>query len=210
MVALVHEAEAQVLVTPVPATPAWSGIDLLAHVVGVVDDALAGRLDGAGTDPWTAAQIESRRGRSVDELVDEWEAKAPTFEAFLDGIGASGRQAVFDVVTHEHDLRDALARPGARGSDGVHVGLTFVLPPFTAAAAEAGIRLRVEAGGGTWGPTGDVDAVLRAEPFEVLRATSGRRSADQVRALDWEGDPEVALPAFTFAFFRPRADALSE
>lgn len=36
---------------------------------------------------------------------------------------------------------------------------------------------------------GEPVATLRGEPFELLRAMSGRRSADRVRALDWEGEP---------------------
>lgn len=119
----------------VPACPEWSVHDVVAHVAGVVADALAGRLDGVATDPWTAAQVDARRDRSVDEVLEEWETGAPTFEGLLDAIGDPGRQAVLDVVTHEHDIRGALGAAGARDSDAVRIGLGFVAPRFIEAAA---------------------------------------------------------------------------
>jgi uncharacterized protein (TIGR03083 family) len=194
----------------VPTCPAWTVQDLLAHVAGVVDDAMAGRLEGAGSDEWTAAQVVARRGRPLTDVVAEWAAAAPAFAAVLDDLGMTGRQAVFDCVTHEHDLRAALVTPGGRVSDGVAVGLSFVGPAITGAAQAEGISLRVEAEGvGAWGPEGAA-AVLRGAPFEVLRAATGRRNADQVRAMAWEGDVTSALPAFTYGPFRPCDDPVEE
>jgi hypothetical protein len=37
---------------------------------------------------------------------------------------------------------------------------------------------------------------VAADPFELFRALSGRRSLDQVRALAWVGDPEPYLELF--------------
>lgn len=186
----------------VPTCPAWSVHDVVAHVAGVVDDALAGRLDGVATEPWTAAQVDARRDRPLAAILAEWEASAPAFEGMLDAIGAPGRQAVADVVSHEHDIRAGLGAPGARDSDAVHVGITFVAPAFVAAAAERGIAVRVAVtGGASWGD--DADAVLSGDAFELLRAMTGRRSLDQLRALRWEGAGEAVLPAFTFGPFRP-------
>lgn len=45
--------------TTVPTCREWSVHDVVAHVTGIVDDALAGRLDGVATDPWTAAQVDA-------------------------------------------------------------------------------------------------------------------------------------------------------
>src|SRR3954468_20563801 len=46
--------------TPVTATPSWTVRDLVAHLAGLTADAQAGRLEGAGTDEWTARQIAAR------------------------------------------------------------------------------------------------------------------------------------------------------
>lgn len=131
----------------------------------------------------------------------------PAFEGLLDSIGDPGRQAVADVVTHEHDIRAALDQPGARDSDGVAIGLGFVAPLFVRdAVAPLAVTVRIEAAGGvTYGEPG-ADLVLRAEPFDVLRALTGRRTVEQIRAMDWSGDVERVLPAFTFGPFRPAVE----
>jgi uncharacterized protein (TIGR03083 family) len=196
--------------TPVPTCPGWTVHDVVAHVSGVVDDALAGRLDGVATDPWTAAQVEARRDRSVADILAEWDEQAPAVEVLLDAIGDPGRQAVADVASHEHDVRVALGAPGARDSDAVHIGLGFFAPHLVESAAGRGIVLRVEAGGGlSWGPD-DAPTSLRGEPFDLFRAISGRRSPHQLRAMRWEGDGEAALAAFTYGPFRPAAQPIAE
>lgn len=196
----------------VPACPEWTVHDVVAHLAGVVDDALAGRLDGVATDAWTAAQVEARRQRSIGEIITEWAATAPTFESVLDGIGPRGRQAVLDAVTHEHDVRGALAAGGARDADAVSIGVSFVAPVLVTTAAELGVTLRVEvAGGSHYGaPPASAGAVLRGEAWELMRAMTGRRSAGQLRRLDWERFDERMLAAFEFGPFRPAAADLLE
>ena len=192
----------------VPACPAWSVRDLAAHVTGVVDDALTGRLDGAGSDPWTAAQVDARRDRSLEEIVAEWAANAPQFEGLLDSIGAPGQQAVFDVTTHEHDLRGAVGRSGAHDSDAVRIGLGWLAPQALAAMATAGLppmRLR-STEGDEWSNGEDPSATLSGSRFELLRALSGRRSRAQLEALTWTGATESHLAAFEFGPFRTPAN----
>ena len=54
--------------------------------------------------------------------------------------------------------------------------------------------LRLRTGDQDWVEgTGSPAASLAADPFELFRALSGRRSLDQVRALAWDGDPEPYL-----------------
>jgi uncharacterized protein (TIGR03083 family) len=119
--AVVRETGDDRLDRPSPATPRWTVHDVLAHLVGVTADAVEGRLDGVATDAWTQAQVDRRRGRTVGELLAEWDDYGPRFEALMDALPqeVSG-QAVFDAVTHEHDLRCALGRPGARDRAAVH------------------------------------------------------------------------------------------
>lgn len=211
--ALVEGVDDEVRARTVPACPSWRVHDLVAHVTGVVDDVMAGRLEGGGTDPWTAKQVEARRGRPTAEVLSEWNHLAPQFEAILDSFGPPGRQAVMDVVTHEQDLRGALGRPGARDSDAVVIGAGWLGATITAAAAAAGhpvLRLRTTDGQEWAGGTGDPVATLTVTPFELLRACSGRRSEAELRGLDWEGDVDAVLPAFTFGPFRPRPTPLGE
>jgi hypothetical protein len=49
----------------------------------------------------------------------------------------------------------------------------------------------------SWTAGGDEPlATLRATRFELFRAMSGRRSLDQLRSFDWDGDPEPFLTYF--------------
>lgn len=101
-------------------------------------------------------------------------------------------------------------------------------PMMTAARALArlddlGLDAEVRAGAG-WG-TLDVDAGgesrhlgahgahqarVRAQPFELLRAVSMRRSVRQIRALDWDGDVDSLLSllqsSLTGGYALPDAD----
>src|SRR5437763_7932093 len=93
--ALVTDLADGQLSTSVPSCPGWTVHDVVAHLAGTVADVQAGRLDGVGSDPWTAAQVEARRATPVDEIVEEWAAGSPTFEDGLRALGpAVGASAV--------------------------------------------------------------------------------------------------------------------
>ena len=203
IVALTAGLNNQQSATVVPTCPEWTVHDVVAHLAGVVDDALAGRLDGVATEPWTAVQVEARRGLPIADIVADWTVKAPAFEDVLDPIGDAGRQAVADLVTHEHDIRGALGEPGARDSDAVHIGFGFMAPLLvsSAAANRADVHVR-STNGPTFGNAG-APIVLSGDAFDLLRAMTGRRSLAQLRALDWLGDMEAVLPAFTVGPFCP-------
>jgi len=200
----------------VPACPQWRVRDLVAHLAGVVDDVLGGRLEGAGSDHWTDAQVVARRDRDVDELLAEWNAQATQLEGVLDSFGPPGRQLVMDAVTHEHDLRGALGAPGERDSDAVVIGLDWLASAYQGAAAAGGLPgLRIVAtdgAGATWVPPIErpVVATLSGSSFDLLRSLSGRRSEAEIRALAWDGDVDAVVPSFTWGPFRLPARTLGE
>jgi uncharacterized protein (TIGR03083 family) len=200
---------------PVPACPEWSVHDVVAHLTGVCADILAGNIEGVATDPWTAAQVAPRRSRPLDEVLKEWSEIAPQVEAFADNFpGRAADQWVADLATHEHDVRGALSRPGARDSDAIEVGLDFLVTMFleSSLAARSLPALRVRAGERQWVVGGDGDALaeLEAAPFELFRALTGRRSPAQIRGYRWDGDPAVYLPAFDYGPFTTRSTDLHE
>lgn len=194
----------------VPTCPRWTVHDVVAHLAGVVSDVQAGRIDGVATDPWTAAQVDARRARTIEQMLEEWHRGAPWFEGLLDDIGDPGRQAVGDVVTHEHDIRAALRRPGARSSDAVSVALDFIASGFVVWNRSRGIALGVRTTDRLEYGMEDAEVVLTGERFELLRAMTGRRSVDQLRVMDWRGDAAVVIPNFTVGPFRPAAQAIDE
>lgn len=202
---------------PVPACPEWTVKDVLAHVTGICADVLAGKLDGVATEPWTAAQVEARRQRTLDEVLEEWSTVAPQVEGFADQFpGRVGDQWIFDLTTHEHDVRGALGLPGARDSAGITIGLDFVVTEgFAAGLSARGLSpLEVRAGDRSWvagaKPDATTGAAVEAPAFEMFRAMAGRRSVAQIAGFTWSGDPAPYLPTFEFGPFTPSSTDLKE
>ncbi len=171
--------------TQVPCTPAWTARDVLSHVSGVADDGLAGRMDGAPGEAWTAAQVERHRGATVDELLVRWSQQAPAFAEIIEHLGE--RRPPIDCHSHEHDVRHALARPGGRSN--------AIIDMMKYAPVDAPIRVVIEFTDGSTVTTGDASSdslvTLRgATAFELFRSRLGRRTRQQVRTADWVGTDE--------------------
>lgn len=185
------------LAEPVPATPRWTALEVVAHLTGVASDAVHGRVDGMPGPAWTAAQVTARRDRGLEELLVEWAEVGPAVDAAL----AARRlplPVVHDVLTHECDLREAFAAPlpAAAAAD-----LEAALDPLARglvrrAAGDGGLTLR--AGGREWTAGTDGPSV-EVEPYELHRGLMSRRTAAQLRAWPWSADPGglvERLPAF--------------
>jgi uncharacterized protein (TIGR03083 family) len=189
----------------VPTCPQWTVHDVLAHLTGVCADILAGNLEGVATDPWTEAQVDKRRGVPVPELLGEWTELGPHVEAIAAAFpGRAAEQLVFDLTTHEHDIRTAVGLPGARESAGIHVGVDFgVTAALPTSLNDRGLApLRVHAGDQQLvSGEGEPGATVATSAFELFRALTGRRSAAQIRAYEWTGEPGPYIAAFTFGPF---------
>ena len=93
---------------PVPHCPQWSVRQTLAHLTGVIDDAIHQNMEGVTTPAWTQAQVDKRGERTGPEIVEEWNTTAPFVEAVATERGMGLSQLLFDAATHEHDLRHVL------------------------------------------------------------------------------------------------------
>lgn len=207
---LIEAASDAQLDTVAPATPEWRVRDVVAHLVGVTSDILTGTIDGITTDAWTEAQVAPRRVRPIADLLAEWEDNARRVEPMIKDFGSTAGQFLFDAVTHEQDIRGALAQPGARDSDAVEIAFAWggeVIGDMRGAAEVGALRIRSETGDVVWG-RGDVTSSCRTSRFEVVRATSGRRSVHQMLAWDWDGDPRLDL--LVMPIFTPRPEPLVE
>ena len=192
--------------TVVPACPAWTVHDVVSHVTGLASDLLARNLDGYASEPWTAAQVEARRSHTTADVVAEWAALP--LEPLLADPAAHGLPeimptvATVDLLTHVHDVREALDQPPPASPD-VAAELvlrslvadlrsrTTHLPPLSIGAD----GLRDFAVG-----RGEPAVTVKATPYELMRALTGRRSRQEVAALEWTGDPspyvDVLLPSY--------------
>lgn len=191
---LVSSLSEEQLDTMVPGCPKWRVRDVLAHLTGATADFIARNFEGAPSPAWTARHVDARRDRSVAEILDEWGRLAPVAEAELTELGHLP-QAVADVVTHEHDIRGAVGRPGFRNDELVAWLARFSVSNLGKKLTGAGLpalRVHTESADRILGE-GAPGVTLDTTDFEVIRAVFGRRSRAQLDAMAWDGDPEPYL-----------------
>ncbi len=183
----------------VPACPDWTITDVVAHLYGVEVDIMDGNIEGAGTAAWADDQVRRFAPLGLHQLSEVWNETSPRVEAMGGTFPPrAAAQLVFDACTHEHDLRGAMGCPGARDTDSVVIGLTFIEDSMRGLVEERqlpGIELDSPYFGATIGPS-PAPVRVSTTAFELFRTFAGRRSADQIRSLPWEGDPSPYLEVF--------------
>jgi len=179
---------------PVPACPAWTVHDVVAHLVAVVEDVMGGRLTGIPTEEDTAAQVARRAGQPVAEMIEEWNELSAAFEALLSTTPIW--PAAMDVLSHEQDIRGATDQPGARDVPAIVAGARRLTPGIPAPVA---LVVHLDDDDHRMGPeAGDGPALeLTTTTFEAFRFRLGRRSRAQLAAMAWNGDPEPVLDHLT-------------
>jgi uncharacterized protein (TIGR03083 family) len=83
LAALVGGLDEAELAAPVPACPRWSVQDVVAHLLAVTEDALAGRLTGPPSEAETAVQVARFRGHEIRDMLAAWAVTAPQFGQLL-------------------------------------------------------------------------------------------------------------------------------
>jgi mycothiol maleylpyruvate isomerase-like protein len=189
----------------VPACPAWTVRQTVAHLAGLAQDIVALNMEKKGTDSWTKAQVDRLDEYGIDELLDLWGQVIDAVTTMLPlAPQLSASQLVFDALTHEHDIRGALNEPGSRTGDltfEVALGFSTTMgDQFIRQAGLTALELITPTIGSV--QLGDPKSAsghvtLDTSDFEALRAQGGRRSVRQLLALPWHGDPTNLLPAFT-------------
>jgi uncharacterized protein (TIGR03083 family) len=197
--ALLSSLDEQQLQTRVPGSPHWVVKDVLAHLVGVTADFCSGTLEGAGTPPWTQVQVEARRDKTVPELVEEWSKRGVGFEESMPQMGFFRVASVYDVTMHGDDVREALGLP--LGTSSTHAWVLDGIIERANKRADGIGSLTLRAGDRAWTiGSGEPHASVTApDEGELARVVGGRRTDEEVLALDWTGDPTPwldALPLF--------------
>jgi len=204
LMATVRSLDSDVLALTVPATPAWSVRDAVAHVIGIAHDLNAQRFDVIDPDEWTARQVRERRGATIDDLEVEWDREAPRFEEGLRLMGYEvGSHFVGDLLHHAADIHHAVGLgPIDDDDEALAVGLDFYLDTChkDLVAHDRG-SLGVQANDPpqdrwTLGEGREV-ATLEATRYERFRALGGRRSQRQLRSMTWTGDVNEVVGVLT-------------
>ncbi|MHB8467959.1 MAG: maleylpyruvate isomerase family mycothiol-dependent enzyme [Acidimicrobiales bacterium] len=213
---LVRGVDPDQLATTVPTCPAWTVQDLTAHLTSVcalfpdIGHPLQedGVLDVDTTDPARAKRMNDateqevvlRRGRDLERVISEWDEILPRglrvlagAEPLPDGAPPAVKFAVVgDMCIHLHDARGALGLPGDRtipSATIVYESWLTLLGRRLPAAGLPALRVLDRVVG-----DGEPAAVIDADWYEVMRALSGRRSPDQMRAMFVKGEPDLYLP----------------
>ena len=149
----------------VPHCPQWTVKDCLAHMIGVPEDVINGQMEGVASEAWTNRQVQRHAEDSVSDLLSIWETNAPVFARILPNIPQPViSQFMFDQTTHEHDIRRAVSKPGARDTLAVAVAEGFIRNSLAQQSDPAIAQL----------------ANHKLTGFEYLRSLSGRRSRAQI------------------------------
>ena len=161
----------------VSACPKWTVQNLVCHIIGVPEDILEGRMQGVTTDPWTQAQVDRHKSDSIAQLREILINQKSKFDVVLPNIPSPvNSQFVMDAVTHEHDLREALGKPGAQDSLAVKVAVAW-LASNSMYPKELVDKLRAS----------------KATEFQLMRAMTGRTSVEQMNELNLPGDEIASL-----------------
>lgn len=145
------------LAREVPATPAWTVTDVLAHLAGAAADSVDGRMDDAPGPAWTARHVAERRHLPVAELVAELRAHQ---DAVASAAAESPRPAiVWNIAVHHADLHETFGKPRLA---------THLWDPIVEEL----------------GPVRAPELMGVVPPYELFRALFSRRSRAQVRAWD--------------------------
>lgn len=203
----------------VPACPDWTIRQTVAHLAGGAEGVAETNFDYVPTAALTQVQVDRLGHHSIDELLDLWTRAIDPLTAQLTQRApelAAG-QLVFDVLTHEHDIRGALGEPGSRAADlSYQAALGFLATNYDLAFQQIGhIAMQLTTPSIGTVQLGDPTAAttllsLELSDFEALRAFGGRRSMRQLSALPWHGDPPNPPPAANNHAIRPPIEDLIE
>jgi uncharacterized protein (TIGR03083 family) len=229
VVALMEGNDAE---TMVPACPEWSATDVVRHLAGLSADISNDVFDGFASEEWTDQQIRDRADMTIDQVIAEWNASIDGAGLILDDVASSDHpesvpsalgmipttalapMAISDILHHEFDLRNAYGDSSGRELPEIHIAAAGHVRSLRGQFAELGLpTLRVEStdSGQGWNiGRNEPAATVRASSFELMRSIGGRRTRDEMLALEWNGDAEIFVDAMVLPHLWMRDTSLDE
>lgn len=192
----------------VPATPAWTVHQLVAHLRGEVVDMMDNNLDGAPGDEWTARQVARFASTPIEVLLREWTHDSQFIEASLRAgtAGVFAIPCVMDIHAHEQDLRALFGMPGERTGPFYEWAVPLLGGRIADRVAKAGLAPMALVTPIGWFGAHDAPVTLTVGEWEYTRVAFGRRSLAQVTALQWAVN---GVPVADSAVVAPYAPLLS-
>jgi len=175
--------------TMVPACPEWTVRDLVAHLAENCSGTL--REPGVGADAGLA------------ELLDWWQVTGERVESLAAAGSLQLHRLLMDAFTHELDLRVALGVPAPADHPAYPEALDVAASGLDWSISMHGlpaVGLSCEDRSWVAGPGRPV-ARVSGSCHHLYRSLTGRRTAAQIAALDWNADPWQWLPAFYWGPF---------
>ncbi len=193
---LLVDVDAPTAARAVPACPAWTVADLVAHLAGLADGYGTGRVPDADRQQWLDGLVTERRGRPVADVVAEWNRAGPSMEQAIADQPGRRWPLVYDVIAHEHDLRGALGHVGDRDDAAVWLGLELGLRITTGDLARHDLPGITVVADGVELLAGDppTGLTLRATAFEAFRLLGSRRTWEEMGSAVVTGDLDRFLP----------------
>jgi uncharacterized protein (TIGR03083 family) len=220
LVELVRPLDERDVTAIVPATPAWTIKDVIAHLTHVAgayatghhsyssqdmnDFAIALRDDLPDIDRWAQDGVDERHDRPLRQIMGEWFEKTSALCLMMRGerplpAGVSYEMlawaAVSDLATHAQDIRGAMCLAPDRDAYATklaYASFTMMLEARAATADLPLLRIVTERGEVSIGAHGE-PRTIDVDWYELLRATAGRRSVDQIRQMFAPNDAEPYL-----------------
>ncbi|GAA1466789.1 maleylpyruvate isomerase family mycothiol-dependent enzyme [Nocardiopsis exhalans] len=193
--------------TVVPACPDWTVQQVYAHLAGLAADVVNGDVTPPATDEVTDRQVAARAGHNIERVTAEWTRTGPDLVELL-RTQKRRRYSLpaLDVWHHENDIRGALGLT-AQAEDADQLaefplgGLAKGWP-----AGAPSVRVVATDTGQEWNLGQDGRLTLRGTAFELARAVTGRRSVNQILAMDWTGGDPAPVAPFLPTLPAPEAD----
>ncbi len=220
LVEVVRPLDEPGLAVIVPATPAWTIKDVVAHLTHVAGAYAAGYHsystqdvnkfalalpdDLPDIDRWAQDGVDERSARPLEQIINEWFEETSALCLTMRGerqlpAGASHEMlawaAVSDLATHAQDIRGALCVDPDRDAYATklaYASFTMMLEARAATADVPPIRIVTDRGPVSLGAPAE-PPTIEIDWYELLRAAAGRRSASQIRQLFAPNDAEPYL-----------------
>jgi uncharacterized protein (TIGR03083 family) len=230
VVSFVESLPEEDLQRKVPAAPEWTVRDVIAHLAGDSNGVNEGDFprqffDSFGDEAavvvlnqWTQGHVDHRKEMTLEEVIKEWDQSAAFIVATMRGDEPwpdnvppfADRVLLTDLAVHQQDIYGAFGIERGRDGAPIRIATAGYVAILGLRLATAGIPpLHLDAGEKLYVTgKGEPGATVKASRFEFFRALSGRRSPEQIRGYEWQGDPEPYIP-----YFYPygvREDALVE